>query len=112
MLASGSKPDFTEYSSCVGPVACEIMCNGSSVFPLVRWGSLEREVPAQVSSSLSHPGSIWRGPSQNIHCVPSKRDFNITKLNSVSFSNTSYELSAHVLISILYAFFTPHCIRL
>ncbi|GBL85872.1 hypothetical protein AVEN_63195-1 [Araneus ventricosus] len=39
-------------------------------------------VPAHVSSTSSDRGSKLRGPSQNNPHVASKRDVNITKLNS------------------------------
>ncbi|GBM36083.1 hypothetical protein AVEN_221243-1 [Araneus ventricosus] len=99
-LASGSKPGSTEDPSYIGHVAREIIRRRSNVFPLVRCGSLERAVPAQVSSSLSDLGSKWGAATENIPYAPSKRNVNITKLNSVSFSYTSYEFSAHVFIPI------------
>ncbi|GBN09375.1 hypothetical protein AVEN_89608-1 [Araneus ventricosus] len=46
--------------------------------------SLEKVVPAQVSSSSSDNGSKLRGSSQNSLRVASKRDVNITKLNMAS----------------------------
>ncbi|GBO13460.1 hypothetical protein AVEN_13862-1 [Araneus ventricosus] len=47
--------------------------------PLVWCGSLEREVPAQVSSSLSDSGSKLRSPSKSSIRAASKRGVNITK---------------------------------
>ncbi|GBM68269.1 hypothetical protein AVEN_88841-1 [Araneus ventricosus] len=47
--------------------------NGAYRSPLVWRGSLERGVPAEVSSSSSDRGSKLRGPSQNSPRVASKR---------------------------------------
>ncbi|GBL78005.1 hypothetical protein AVEN_143322-1 [Araneus ventricosus] len=38
----GSKPDSTENTSCIGPVARKIIYRGPNVLPLVWPGSLER----------------------------------------------------------------------
>ncbi|GBO14868.1 hypothetical protein AVEN_154211-1 [Araneus ventricosus] len=43
--------------------------------------------PAQESSSSSDLGSKFRGPSQNIPRVASKRDINVTKLNNTKCFN-------------------------
>ncbi|GBM84274.1 hypothetical protein AVEN_240000-1 [Araneus ventricosus] len=45
-------------------------------------GLLERELPAQVSSSSSDHGSKLRGPSEKSRRVASKRTVNKTKLQS------------------------------
>ncbi|GBL80835.1 hypothetical protein AVEN_26261-1 [Araneus ventricosus] len=60
----GSKPDSTEYQSCIGPVARQSY-EGVKRPPTGVVRSLERGVPAQASSSLSDRGSKLRGPSQN-----------------------------------------------
>ncbi|GBN60265.1 hypothetical protein AVEN_221012-1 [Araneus ventricosus] len=70
------KFDSSEDSSCIGPVAGSIRRRGSNVLPLVWCESLERRVPAQVSSSSSDSGSNLRGPSQNSSRLGSKRDVN------------------------------------
>ncbi|GBN98108.1 hypothetical protein AVEN_119420-1 [Araneus ventricosus] len=54
-----SEPDSTNDKPYIGLVARR----GSNVIPLVPCGSLERGVPAQVSSSASDHGSKLRGPS-------------------------------------------------
>ncbi|GBL84188.1 hypothetical protein AVEN_118592-1 [Araneus ventricosus] len=55
---------------------CEVYQFGS-----LSVGSLERGVPAHVSSSSSDRGSKFRGPSRNSPRVASKRDVNATKLS-------------------------------
>ncbi|GBM09026.1 hypothetical protein AVEN_229057-1 [Araneus ventricosus] len=69
----GSKPDSTEDPSCIGPVACSIICRRSNVLPLVWCGSLERGLPVQVSSSSSDRDSKLRGQSQNSPRFASKQ---------------------------------------
>ncbi|GBL84899.1 hypothetical protein AVEN_42175-1 [Araneus ventricosus] len=63
-----------------GHGARKVIRRGSNVFPLVRFGSYERGVPVQVSSSSSDSDSKLRDPSPNSLRVASKRDVNITKL--------------------------------
>ncbi|GBN22829.1 hypothetical protein AVEN_127775-1 [Araneus ventricosus] len=47
----GSKPKSTENPSCIGPDARKIIRREPNVLPLTWHGSLERELPAQASSS-------------------------------------------------------------
>ncbi|GBM95152.1 hypothetical protein AVEN_17585-1 [Araneus ventricosus] len=73
----GSKLDSTEEPPCKW-VWCTLNTSGPNVFQLVRCGSLERGVPAQVLSSSSDRGTKLRGPPQNSPRVASRRDANIT----------------------------------
>ncbi|GBM77925.1 hypothetical protein AVEN_89588-1 [Araneus ventricosus] len=80
--APGSKPDSTEDLSCIGPVARQIIPILPNVLPLMWCESLERGMPAQVSSSSSDRGSKLRGPSQTSSRAAEKYDVIITRLNS------------------------------
>ncbi|GBO36923.1 hypothetical protein AVEN_181675-1 [Araneus ventricosus] len=80
---TSSKPDLTKdstymSSTCVILDEWEFLVHakstGSNVLPLVWCGSLERGVPALVSSLPSDRGSYFRGPSQT-------RERSMTKLN-------------------------------
>ncbi|GBL79721.1 hypothetical protein AVEN_18245-1 [Araneus ventricosus] len=59
---------------------CYLPFRVPNAFRLVRWGRLERVLPAQESSLSSDRGLELRGPSQNSPRVASKRDVNVTKL--------------------------------
>ncbi|GBL72730.1 hypothetical protein AVEN_127963-1 [Araneus ventricosus] len=84
---SASGPDFSEDPSRL----------------LVCCGSLERDVPVQVSSSSSDSGSKLRGPSQTSPRDALKRDINITKLNTLMWHTSNalhqilLEFIAHLL---------------
>ncbi|GBM62631.1 hypothetical protein AVEN_187037-1 [Araneus ventricosus] len=82
----GSKPDSTEELPRKR-VWCTLNPSGPNILMLVWFRSLEREVPAQVSSTSSDKGSKLRGPSQNSPRVSSERDVNMTKLPKNRLAN-------------------------